>query len=219
MADTGLRIFEPGPIHIREDRLLRMQGYKAPDAVRRVIRKAAAAAARLAEELAEPRLYHLQWNVHRCQGELLELEGGHCFHCGAFPRYLSGCERIIAFILTLGQPFDDRIEQMLEADDLLGVLFLDNAGWLAIEATSKYFVQSLKSTFDTPGQRLTRRLGPGYSYRSNKVVSEWALTEQAELFELFDGHSIAVRLLESCAMLPRMSRSGIYGIRALAKET
>jgi len=193
---------------------LRMQGYRQPEAVRRAIRMAATAAARLAEELVEPEVYYQLFDVRNCAGELLELENGSTFRCAAFEKYLSECRRIVVFIQTLGQSFDDRITQMLEADDLLGVLFLDNAGWLAIEASSKKFVQHLKSTVRPPHHHLTRRLGPGYSYRSNKVVSQWALTEQAALFELFKDRSIPVTLLDSCAMLPRMSRSGIYGLQA-----
>ncbi len=215
MSDTELNVFTPDAFSIRGERLLRMQGYKAPDAVRRVIHKAAMAAARLAEEVAEPRIYYRPVNVRTCEQELLELETGHCFHCPAFPKYLGQAQQIIAFVHTLGKPFDDRMTQMMEQDDLLGVLFLDNAGWLAIEATNKSFVRYLKANALYSKYRLTRRLGPGYSYRVNKVVSQWALTEQALLFELFDGLQLPVALLESCAMLPRMSRSGIYGLQAI----
>jgi len=214
MHNNSRKVFEPGPLSIREDRLLRMQGYRHPERVRRAIRKAATAAARLAEELVEPEVHYQLFDIRHCEGELLELENGSTFHCVAFEKYLSDCRRIVAFIQTLGQPFDDRITQMLEADDLLGVLFLDNAGWLAIEATSKNFVQYLKSTVRPPHHRLTRRLGPGYSYRSNKVVSQWELSEQATLFELFKDQSIPITMLDSCAMMPRMSRSGIYGLQA-----
>jgi len=35
----------------------------------------------------------------------------------------------------------------------------------------------------------------------------------ALLHSLFDGFSLSVRLLESCAMVPKMSRSGLYGLR------
>ena len=210
------KVFHPGAISIPENRLLRMQGYKVPENVRKAIRKAATAAARLAEDVVEPQIHYQYFEIQHLEGETLELANGTCFHCPAFPKYLSGCTSIIANVLTLGQAFDDRIAQMIAEEDLLGVLFLDNAGWLAVESATQSFVQYLKSNALTADTRLTRRLGPGYSYRSNKILSEWDLLEQPELFELFNDYELPVSLLESGAMLPRMSRSGIYGLQVLA---
>ncbi len=210
---TALDTFTPESIDIPSDRLLRMQGYKTPDAVRRAIRRAADVAAKLAQDVILPRVYYRKFDVRQCENGVLELVTDHCFRCPAFPKYLTGCHQVIAFVQTLGQPFDDRIEQLMAEDDLLGVLFLDNAGWLAIEATSTLFARHLKSQPGSSGQRLTRRLGPGYSYRSNRVLSQWDLTEQAILFDLFKRPGLPVTLLDSCAMLPRMSRSGIYGLQ------
>ncbi len=53
----------------------------------------------------------------------------------------------------------------------------------------------------------TRRLGPGYV--------DWPLEEQAALVALLDGAPLPVRLLDSCAMIPKKSRSGLYGLRPL----
>ena len=210
---TTPKVFYPDTISIPENRLLRMQGYKVPENVRKAIRKAASTAARLAENVVEPQIHYQQFEIQNLEGEVLKLANGACFHCPAFPKYLSGCTSIIANVLTLGQAFDDRIAQMIEEEDLLGVLFLDNAGWLAIESTTQSFVQYLKSNALTPDTRLTRRLGPGYSYRSNKILSQWDLLEQPVLFGLFKGYELPVSLLESGAMSPRMSRSGIYGLQ------
>ena len=46
--------------------------------------------------------------------------------------------------------------------------------------------------------------------------SEWPLEEQKSLFALFEGRAISVQLLDSCAMIPKMSRSGLYGVRRKA---
>ncbi len=62
------------------------------------------------------------------------------------------------------------------------------------------------------GLRLTRRMGPGYSYKINGDETMWSLEQQHQLFEVFDGEDLPVRLLESCAMMPKMSRSGLYGL-------
>lgn len=213
-----MKVFEPRPFRIPEDRLLRMQGYRQPDAVRRAIRKAAAAAARLAETLVEPRVYYQGVPISNCGSGRLELGNGLNFNCEAFGKYLSACTDVVIFIQSIGQRFDDHINELMEHDDLLGVLFLDNAGWLAIEASSRSFAGYLRSTA-AAGGGITRRLGPGYRYRANRVVSEWPLREQQILFQVFAGDPIPVTLLDSSAMLPRMSRSGLYGMYSSASRS
>jgi cobalamin-dependent methionine synthase I len=62
------------------------------------------------------------------------------------------------------------------------------------------------------GHRVSIRMGPGYVYRDGDADVCWPLTEQKTLFEVFDGIDLPVHLMESCAMTPKMSRSGIYGL-------
>ena len=47
----------------------------------------------------------------------------------------------------------------------------------------------------------------------------WELEEQKILFGLFDKESISIRLTDSCTMLPRMSRSGIFGLKKIVYTT
>jgi cobalamin-dependent methionine synthase I len=55
-------------------------------------------------------------------------------------------------------------------------------------------------------------MGPGYSYKIEGQAVSWPLEQQAELFRLLRPEALGMTLLESCAMLPKISRSGIYGI-------
>jgi hypothetical protein len=43
----------------------------------------------------------------------------------------------------------------------------------------------------------------------------WPLEEQPALFGLFGNAELPVSLMSSCAMSPKLSRSGLYGIRPL----
>jgi cobalamin-dependent methionine synthase I len=60
------------------------------------------------------------------------------------------------------------------------------------------------------------RLGPGYSYKrpgsSDGARVMWPLEQQRELFALFAGSALPVELMESAAMRPKMSRSGLIGL-------
>jgi hypothetical protein len=92
-------------------------------------------------------------------------------------------------------------------------LFLDSAGWLAVESVTRQFADRLKGESAYRGLRLTRRLGPGYSYRLEGGVVSWALDEQQVLFSALGHDPLPVSLLDSAAMQPKMSRSGLYGLR------
>ena len=41
----------------------------------------------------------------------------------------------------------------------------------------------------------------------------WELKEQENLFNLFENRNIGISLTESFTMMPRMSRSGVFGLK------
>jgi hypothetical protein len=59
-------------------------------------------------------------------------------------------------------------------------VFLDTAGWLAIEDAARAFRAHLTARIRAESLHLSPRLGPGHL--------DWSLTEQAEFFSLFAGH-------------------------------
>ena len=62
---------------------------------------------------------------------------------------------------------------------------------------------------------IENRMAPGYSYPS-KILKKrimWELKEQENLFSLFDNRNISISLTESFTMVPRMSRSGVFGLK------
>ena len=65
--------------------------------------------------------------------------------------------------------------------------------------------------------QIENRMAPGYTFPS-KIYRKrimWELEEQKILFRLFDKECISIRLTDSCTMLPRMSRSGIFGLKKI----
>jgi hypothetical protein len=119
---------------------------------------------------------------------------------------------VVAFVLTLGPQLDAHVHELTGNDDLLGALLLETAAWLCVEDATRQFTRHLRDAAAARGMRITSRLGPGYSYRIGDSTCVWPLEEQAQLFALFAGAQLPVTLLESGAMQPRMSRSGMIGI-------
>jgi hypothetical protein len=103
----------------------------------------------------------------------------------------------------------------IEKFDLLEALFLETAGWLSIEQTTRSFVAALHRWARLSGFRVSPRMGPGYEYHVDGRQVRWRLEDQGPLFSVFDSDPLPVRLLDSYAMLPKMSRSGLFGVSRL----
>jgi len=195
--------------------MLRMQGYRNIAAVRPAIRKAAENCANLASELVAPSIHYRRAPIERMNDDQIVLSQGGRFSCAAFPKVLGDAQEIIVFVLTLGQALDAAAIELMDRYDLLEALFLETAGWLSIEQTTRSFVGALHRWARPSGFRLSSRMGPGYAYQVEGREVRWRLEDQIPLFSLFDPSRLPVRLLDSCAMLPKMSRSGLFGVSRL----
>jgi hypothetical protein len=192
--------------------MLRIQGYTEPGRVRPAVRAAAERNARLAETLFEPTVHFRRIPVLSCSDGVLSLSGDARLHCGAFMRFLTTAREIAVFVATAGNRIDDELTRLDAEQQLLDMLFLETAAWLGLEAITKAFIVHLRERAAENDLRLTRRMGPGYEYKIEGGKADWPLEEQRALFALFGDAALSVRLLESCAMLPKMSRSGIVGL-------
>jgi hypothetical protein len=211
-AISPVESIRPANLRILADRMLRIQGYTDPQGVRRPIRKAAEEAAATAEGLLEPDVRYRRIAVHECTADELHLAGGTTLHCPAFPRFLGKSPEVVVFALTAGGRIDEELERLNGEEMLLEMLFLETAGWLGVEEITKAFTSHLRAAAKREGLTITRRMGPGYSYASKQGEAHWPLEDQQSLFALLDGENMPITVLESCAMLPKMSRSGLIGL-------
>jgi hypothetical protein len=181
-------VVETGPVRIDPVKMLRIHGYKNLEKVRPVIRKAADDIAERARGLMVPVAHARRIDVASYDDQSLILADGTQFEDAAFEDVLDGARSVVAVVLTIGKSLDEAVIAAMDKGvfEPLDALFLETAGWLGIEAATKAFV-------------------------GGKAVN-WPLEQQKKLFSLFDAEKLPVTLMESCAMLPKMSRSGIYGL-------
>ena len=207
-------VFEPGTPSIDPLKMLRIHGYKDMDKVRPVIRKTAEVISKRAAGVMTSIVYFRRVPIADCDSDGLKLANGLAFENHAFAHYLSGAAEVVVVVITVGKGLDDEVIGCMDGDEFepLEALFLETAGWLGIEWATKSFVNQLSELVGPEGLRPTQRMGPGYSYKVDGDSEMWSLEDQRQLFEVFDGVDLPVRLLESCAMLPKMSRSGLYGL-------
>ena len=201
---TSTEEFVPAPIRLKVEPILRFQRYRNIDDVAPPIRQAAVEMLALAEKLADPRVVFVRRRIERVDGEQLALDGGPIFHGRCFATHLSQAREAICFLATLGPALDERVSEMAEEGGLLEALFLDTAGWLAIEEALRTFRAHLAGRVRPDRLRLSPRLGPGYL--------DWPLAEQKRFFSAFDGGPVPVTLSEYCVMTPQKSLSGLFGL-------
>ena len=194
------------------DAVLRLQGYKDPDAVRRVIRKMAMQAIEVFAEKADPKISYRVVDIELVDSVGVSLDSGISLKSPIFGQYLSSSTQVVVFALTVGDQIDKQTIEWMDEEKLVEALFLESAAWLGVEDATKQFVLILRQWAKEKGMRISRRLGPGYTYPVNGQQIMWELHDQQPLFAAFGGADIPVRLLESSAMLPKMSRSGLFGL-------
>ncbi len=197
------------------NRILRVHRYSDPEKVRPKIVEAAHQAADQIKSLASPVAAYRRVGIDACEGETLRLLDGTEFHCAAFGRLLRDCSDVVVFVLTLGPKLDEHVIDLMEEFEPLDALFMEAAGWLGIESSTRRLAADIGAKLSDEGLALSQRMGPGYSYRQDLRAGDervgWPLEEQAQLFGLFANADLPVELMSSSAMKPKMSRSGLFG--------
>lgn len=196
--------FVPDRPTLRVDPILRFQRYRDLGQVSPVIRDIAADMVKIAEALAAPEVAFVTVAVDRVTPDSATLLDGPTFSGRCFGNHLAAATDAVCFVLTLGPAVDERIGEMAAGDELLEALFLETAGWLAVEDAVRKFRAHLNAQLRPKGRRVTPRLGPGYV--------DWPLTEQPKLFSVFEGAPLPVALSEYCVMTPKKSISGLFGL-------
>jgi hypothetical protein len=212
--------FVPVLTRVPTERILRIQGYTDLSRVRPAIRKAAEWAAQTIAEVSTPSVSFKRLGLVRRGDDRIELSDGTTFDGVVLPHELSCCDEVVVFVQSLGHGPDRKVIGLLEeGENLLEALLLETAGWLALEETIRQFRSRLRTDAAGRGRALRKRLGPGYTYYLPQGPTIWPLDDQRILFSLFRESELPVRLLESCAMQPKLSRSGLFGERPIGCQT
>jgi hypothetical protein len=194
--------FVPAAIKLTAFPILRFQGYRTIGQVAPPIREAAQEMIAVAEGLVDPRVVFVRRAIERVNDDALTLADGPTFHGRCFVTHLSRAREVVCFVATLGPALDERATALADAGDLLEAVFLEAAGWLAIEKVLRAFRAHLGAHIHPA--RLSPRLGPGFL--------DWALTEKQAFFLAFRGAPLPVSVSEYSVMTPKKSISGLFGL-------
>jgi hypothetical protein len=206
-------VFTPRGIEIKTEPMLKIMGYRAGAPVRPAVRRMAERIAELAVTAIAPTVHHCRIGIEHCDETGIRLADGTTFNGPVFAKHLGDCREAVAFVMTLGTRFDLTQKNLSNADNLLDAVFLETAGWVAIEEATRMFTQHFRKIALEDRLDLSRRLAPGYVFRVGDRKVDWPLVEQKEFFTIFRNINLPVALLDSCAMMPKMSRTGFFGLR------
>ncbi|MFH1619240.1 MAG: vitamin B12 dependent-methionine synthase activation domain-containing protein [bacterium] len=163
----------------------------------------------LVHSLANPAGYFRIEKIRKRQkGSIFLSEQG-----GKFPREIelklnrisaafNHCEYAVAYICTIGERVEERIEEFCKKGDPLRTWLFDSVCSYLAEKLAERVQKAAVSRFKN--MKPTNRFSPGYC--------DWHITQQKKLFCLFTGMDIAVSLNSACMMIPRKSISGLFGL-------
>ena len=211
------RILFPPP-QVQVDKLLRVHGYRKNHKIKPVVREAANQAVIRLKENSSPQGFFFLEEIECHKEDILLLKSGIEFKCRVFEEMLANTTHLISFIISLGKDIDKEIKKFSKNQrEPLASFFMETAGRLSLELILRESRVKIIEYTTKNGMKLGNRMAPGYSYpvKSTGQRVMWDLEQQFNLFNIFNNLDLPVELIEGSVMLPRMSRSGIFGIRKL----
>ena len=196
-------------------KLLRTHGYKNKDNIKKKILDSAEKALERLTNYSSPVGYFYFEEIKKKSQNSIQLERT-SLKCEVFNEIFSESDFLIIFIISLGKGIDIKLKKISkDINEPLGGLFLENASWLSLELILRDARSRIISFAKSKNMQIENRMAPGYSYPSKILKKKimWELKEQENLFNLFKNMNISVSLSESFTMLPRMSRSGVFGLK------
>jgi len=116
----------------------------------------------------------------------------------------SGCSQAVLFLVTIGGSLERKVARLMKQGLTLESVIMDSIGSVAVEKVADWLEDLVRNIAATNGDKVGWRYSPGYC--------DWDITQQQELFRVFDDKSIGVNLSSACVMMPRKSISGIIGV-------
>jgi hypothetical protein len=159
----------------------------------------------LSDQFISPYATYTILDVEFVLGARAFMEGSVCFDSGVVSKLLLKCQKVALFVVTIDNELESVAGDLAEDGLMLQSTVMDSIGSNAVEQVANFLQQRIRDTAEKQGLVISkRRFSPGYC--------DWDISQQAELFDVFDGNTTGVELSETCLMHPRKSISGIIGI-------
>lgn len=200
-------------LSITADDILRGQGAD-PQIVRSrkpVLLKAAERALAGGLGLIHPLALTAEVVVREHRHERILLVGGAALTGPEVTRQLSGAQRIVAAVCTIGQELEQATAHLF-GEDPLYALALDGLGNAAVECLAEQICGDIAEKVGSEGLQASAPLSPG--------SPEWPVeVGQPQIFTLLNPSEAGVELTSSGMMIPRKSVSLVVGLGPEMSQT
>ncbi len=125
--------------------------------------------------------------------------------------HLSGSQRVVAAICTIGSELEEIVTHLLGEDPLFA-LALDGLGNAAVENLAQQICANIAGRIQAEGMQASTPVSPG--------SPEWPVEiGQPEIFALLDPSMAGIRLTSGGMMLPKKSMSFVLGLGTEMSQT
>jgi len=155
-------------------------------------------------QLVDPLYSYVIRDIELVYGSGAIIGGWITFGSEVVARLLEQCEKVVVFVVTIGNYLEEMVGQLAEDELVLQAMVLDAIGSSAVEQVADFVQDRIKAIADAQGLYASRRFSPGYC--------DWNVDQQRMVFQAMNGDTAGVSLTEGCLMLPQKSISGIIGI-------
>jgi len=198
-------ILENFEVAIDPQVILSVHGYGSARKPRPAVVEMASSAAAEAEGLVKPRAIYREFPIAGMDVKSITLQNGIQFSIGRKISELWEGSRALGIALyTLGPELEERESALMQDGQQAQALSLDIAGTIALGLVGMQVQQIACQRLGAQGEEAGPWLNPGYL--------DWPLTDQRLIFGILPADSIAVRLNDSCMMIPRKSVTICAGI-------
>ncbi len=186
--------------------VLRYLGYPAGHAPSSAIEQVIDEWIEQASRHAAPRAAYVVLPVLTKTNHVLSVESasGKIEFRGAIGQFLGVSQLIVAFIATAGMEVERLASQLMADGDELAGMIVNAVGAERAEAAETAVIDRVREQTSAIGLAPTLPYSPGYCGME--------LTEQRQLFGLFQGETAGVTLSSHCQMHPIKSVSGLVGL-------
>lgn len=137
---------------------------------------------------------------------VIEIEGEHSFESAALVKLLDGCGEMLLMAATAGTAIMEAIAADIAGNDITRGVVLDAAASEIVDAALDWIMGYFNRGLIRQGRTLTtRRFSAGYG--------DFALANQAVIYDLLKLDRIGVSITDSCILVPEKSVSAVAGIR------
>lgn len=168
------------------------------------IRAALDISMRKARCLARPRHIFEEKKISTLGADFIEIEDGPRFNTSKIPSFISGAEKLVFFLVTIGPDIEKEASQLTSGEDTLTGYLLDRIGSYAVESLAENLEKRLRKNYLLVKKSVSSRFSPGYC--------DWPIEEQFKLAKVIDFSKAGVELNSNCMMIPKKSVSALVAV-------